>query len=591
MKVGAVLVHGYLGGPEHLAPLAAALAADLGAEAVTWVCLHDARVDGPPPFDEEAFLARIDAAVAPYRDAGRRLVLIGHSLGGCLLLRFILTRQLAPALTVLAAAPRQLDASYRPRWEQHAGGRALPLADLARLIATVRRAGEAATEPAYPVLAIHGTDDELVPTTSLDDWRRGRFAGPVRTALIPGGRHDLFRGPGGETAVEVVRQGVADLLAPEAGDRESALARLREVEPEIVPFLSGWPGAGRHVAGCPSARKVLGRSACLGPVAATAPVFANIEVTTHCAMACPACARTLRNVAGRHMPREQFGWILGLLPAAYRVTLVGLGEPLLHPEIVNLIAEASARRRRVSLVTNAAHLDPPLGRALLEAGLDGITFSLDAADSALAERIRPGAELGRVLANIRAFAQAAKQWAERGGKAVARAVFTAVSVVNAEHLEALVEVVAGLGVHVLMLSDLNFAENRPVTLWTAGIEPHRQAVRRAARRAFARNLPVLGVRGLEEFGLRLRYADSLLRPISQLWQRSERRTHCVSPWQTIPVAVNGEVSVCDCQPEFRLGNLLTEPLSRIWNGRAMVEFRGRMLGGDPPDACRLCPRF
>ena len=423
---------------------------------------------------------------------------------------------------MLAAAPRQIDASYRPRWEQHAAGRPLPLADLARLIATVRRAGEAATEPAYPVLAIHGTDDELVPTTSLGDWRRGRFAGPVRTALIPGGRHELFRGPGGETAVEVVRQGVADLLAPEAGDRD---------------------------------------------------------------------ARTLRNVAGRHMPREQFGWILGLLPAAYRVTLVGLGEPLLHPEIVNLIAEASARRRRVSLVTNAAHLDPPLGRALLEAGLDGITFSLDAADSALAERIRPGAELGRVLANIRAFAQAAKQWAERGGKAVARAVFTAVSVVNAEHLEALVEVVAGLGVHVLMLSDLNFAENRPVTLWTAGIEPHRQAVRRAARRAFARNLPVLGVRGLEEFGLRLRYADSLLRPISQLWQRSERRTHCVSPWQTIPVAVNGDVSVCDCQPEFRLGNLFDEPLSRIWNGRAMVEFRGRMTGGDPPGACRLCPRF
>jgi hypothetical protein len=51
------------------------------------------------------------------------------------------------------------------------------------------------------------------------------------------------------------------------------------------------------------------------------------------------------------------------------------------------------------------------------------------------------------------------------------------------------------------------------------------------------------------------------------------------------------VTLCDCQPDQGVGNLFSEPLGDIWNGRIMGEFRRTMLGDDPPEACRVCPRF
>jgi radical SAM protein with 4Fe4S-binding SPASM domain len=83
----------------------------------------------------------------------------------------------------------------------------------------------------------------------------------------------------------------------------------------------------------------------------------------------------------------------------------------------------------------------------------------------------------------------------------------------------------------------------------------------------------------------------VLIPASQLHTRSQRRTYCFSPWQTIPVDVAGNVTLCDCQPDQVAGNLLREPLSDIWNGKIMREHRARMLSDNPPEACRVCPRF
>jgi radical SAM protein with 4Fe4S-binding SPASM domain len=102
---------------------------------------------------------------------------------------------------------------------------------------------------------------------------------------------------------------------------------------------------------------------------------------------------------------------------------------------------------------------------------------------------------------------------------------------------------------------------------------------------------VLSVWGLEEFALDTRYLDYLLLRGEQLAHRSERRTNCLSPWQTIPVNVEGNLSLCDCQPGAVIGNIHRSALSDWWNGPAMIEQRRRMLGDNPPEACRVCPRF
>jgi radical SAM protein with 4Fe4S-binding SPASM domain len=142
-----------------------------------------------------------------------------------------------------------------------------------------------------------------------------------------------------------------------------------------------------------------------------------------------------------------------------------------------------------------------------------------------------------------------------------------------------------------MLTDLNFKKNAEKTLWKNVDERIAAIVRSAVSKAFKNNLPVLSVRGLEEFGLWKRYAKFILLPPDQLYRRSTQRAWCFSPWQTVPISVRGEVTICDCRPDASIGNILNQPLADIWNGPAMIEHRSRMLGPDPPEACRACPRF
>ncbi|MBI4880770.1 MAG: SPASM domain-containing protein [Planctomycetes bacterium] len=59
----------------------------------------------------------------------------------------------------------------------------------------------------------------------------------------------------------------------------------------------------------------------------------------------------------------------------------------------------------------------------------------------------------------------------------------------------------------------------------------------------------------------------------------------------MPVYVDGQVSICDCQHERVIGDLFADPLTDIWNGQGLREHRRRMTSDSPPAACAICPRF
>jgi molybdenum cofactor biosynthesis enzyme MoaA len=87
----------------------------------------------------------------------------------------------------------------------------------------------------------------------------------------------------------------------------------------------------------------------------------------------------------------------------HRIRFVGLGEPLLHPELPSMIRRAKEKGFYTEVSTNATLLTATLGAALLDAGLDEIGFSLDSADESEFARIRKGASYTEVTSNIEAF--------------------------------------------------------------------------------------------------------------------------------------------------------------------------------------------
>jgi len=594
--IGIILVHGYLGAPGDLAPLAVCLAQHHGADAVASLCLPGHGGGATPAFDEAAFLAALAAAIDRQRARGRRLVLVGHSTGGSLLLAEIARRLAAdPAslsdllLLVLCATPPRIDPGYAERWGAHTGDRALELDDVGAFVSLVNRlARRAPLAVPAPVLIVHGDADELVPVTDAEQWRGGRLVTAQRYVRVAGGKHPLFTGEGAAVAIDAIRRAIDDARLRV----NTAVPRaLFDRVPGLEPFCTAWPDSRRHVENSPAGLQAVGRVFEPGARAESEPTLANIEITTRCTLGCAACARTQLKLQSRFMSRENFRRVLAQLPHAFRIVLVGLGEPLLHPEAIDFIRLAVAEGRRVGLVTNAMTLDAEMARALCASGLASITFSLDAVDQATAERVRLGSDMRRISANIRALIEERR----RQGAKLGTSVFTALSIDTLSEFEAIVDFVADHEIDALMVTDLNFPSNQPRSVHRAFTPEHAHdfstLLRRALKRAVARQLPVLSVWGLEEFALDARYMDYLLLRGEQLAHRSQRRANCLSPWQTIPVNVEGNLSLCDCQPGAVIGNIHRMPLSDWWNGPAMLEQRRRMLGDNPPEACLVCPRF
>lgn len=586
MPAGALLVHGYTGAPGDLAPLAERISALPERPEVVTVRLPGHEGPGAPEFLPDAFVASIADAADRFARAGIRFVVVGHSTGGTLALAAVHAAGIDPRLLVLVSSPNRVDWESLERWKRHsAGAPGLSLPSTARMVSFVNAIGSQPVPDRFPVLLLQGERDMLVPCGDAAAWRP-RFAGPVRTVYVPGAGHDPFRGDGAPFALDLLTRAIGDALHEESPEETGSILGLAAVEPSLDRFLAQSPHSARHLAAAPSATALAGGTPALPPVVATEPVIANIEVTTRCNLRCPFCARTGSGRPDADMSPALFARILDLLPHAWRVTLVGLGEPLLHPDLPVLVSAAAARGRRVSVATNATHLSPDLSRRLVDAGLSGIAFSLDSVDPDAAARLRPGTPIDAVLSNIRAFGEIAD-----ATRPIPRAVFTAVSTQSAPFLVQLVETVSTLGVDALMLSDLNFEENLGRTLWKHGDDATKGRVRDAIRTAFERKLPVLSVGALEAFGLSERYRDHLLIPPGRLYDRPARRQSCLSPWQTVPVAVDGTVTLCDCRPDAPLGKLTATPFGEIWNGDALRAHRAAMTGGTPPAKCAGCPRF
>jgi radical SAM protein with 4Fe4S-binding SPASM domain len=586
MSTAIVIVHGYTGSRSDVAPLHRRLAAVYGAENCTVLGLpghgENSR-QGATPFNGELFIAEIADAVQKHVRAGKKIVLIGHSTGGSVLLSFLSRHSFTPHGIVLAGTPRQITGDCLERWERHTRGRTIPLTDVARMVSLVNSAGRDGYGP-FPVLVINGSEDSLVSPDMRLGWEKN-FRAPVRTGLVPSGGHDLFRGDVGEIASDMIEGFIDDIARTPTGGN-ALIEYLKVIEPGTGRFLANSPHSVFHLANCPSARRIDGGPLSLSDVSATGPVFANFEITTKCNMSCAHCARRFLEREEKDMPVAAFQEILGILPHAYRITLVGLGEPLMHPRVDEIISAAKKSGRKVSLVTNAMLLDAEISDRLIDSGLDTLVVSIDTVDQELSSALRRGSDMQKIISNIENFGK--MNGRERKVPVV---VFSAVSALSAPHLTGLVEQAASLGADAIMMTDLNFRENSARSVHANAAKEVLVTIRKAVARAFALNLPVLGISGLEDFGISHRYRNHLLVPPERIRDRSEKRRNCVSPWQTIAVDVNGDVALCDCQPDKRVGNILKKPFSRVWNGERIREHRREMLGAEPPQSCLCCPRF
>lgn len=136
------------------------------------------------------------------------------------------------------------------------------------------------------------------------------------------------------------------------------------------------------------------------------PLHLDIESTNRCNLRCEYCTRNEMTDAVGDMDPALFEKIIdeGARYGLASIKLNRRGEPLLHRELPRLIRYAKEHGVvDVQFNTNAMLLTQDKARAIIEAGLDRIIFSLDGVDKTSFEAIRPGAVYETVVRNIRDF--------------------------------------------------------------------------------------------------------------------------------------------------------------------------------------------
>ncbi len=325
------------------------------------------------------------------------------------------------------------------------------------------------------------------------------------------------------------------------------------------------------------------------PIVASPPLCLYLEVTNRCNLLCATCPRTYVELE----PPADLSWdlfrrIVDQLPGLRRAVLHGVGEPMLVKSLPKMVRTLAERGVYVLFNTNGTVLNERNGRALIEAGLDELRVSLDAATRESFRAVRGKDYFDRILANVRRF----RATQEREGHARPRVSLwlTGLKETIAE-LPAFVRIAADLGVREVYLQRLVFFDRDAV-----GLARPDQALFEQMTGEEADHLRV--AEGLaRELGVAFSASGAASEPGLSLEKTTNRNpwSLCARPWTVMYVTANGRALPCCIAPfslhgyeNYTLGDATQETLRAIWNGARYQRFRAALQTDHPPAACGNC---
>jgi radical SAM protein with 4Fe4S-binding SPASM domain len=321
----------------------------------------------------------------------------------------------------------------------------------------------------------------------------------------------------------------------------------------------------------------------------------QVEVTGACNLACRMCLVRYRPKLGRRagaMCFHTFRKLVDGLPALEKITLQGLGEPLLAPDIFRMVEYATGRGVDTGFNTNGTFLTPETSERLVRAGLAWLHVSVDGATAATYEGIRDGGDFELVTHHVRELVSARMR--ARADRPRLLVVFVAMRR-NVEELPALVRLAHAWGVDGLWVQNLShsfddtdpsgsYAEIRRFAgeqaLWG-------QADDARARRVFAEATELA-----ESLAFELRLPRLEPPPPAP---RAEGAPGCHWPFESAYVTHDGDVQPC-CMvmgaDRAVLGNVKEQSFPAVWHGSDYRSFRaGLVNGGPPPHVCQGCSLY
>ena len=288
------------------------------------------------------------------------------------------------------------------------------------------------------------------------------------------------------------------------------------------------------------------------------------------------------------------------LPYLERLTLYGLGEPLLSDLFWRIVEDEGTKRiPQIDVNTNGTLLTPRNVERLLSSNLNFLKISLDGATPETFRKIR-GADLGKILAGARRLLCRRR---ELGRTDFLVWVSMTLMVENIRELPMMVDLAANLGADALWAQHLSMRSDELQDKWRLT----RNGWTFVYNEQHLSNAPGLSNRKVRKAQQRAKSLGFNFELDPELWLRQPNATastqpapsearrpkdtsrrpisECHEPWEWLFVAPLGGARPC-CFASREIGNVRQQTVDQIWNGPTMVRLRGAIRDGYVDRVCR-----
>jgi len=271
-----------------------------------------------------------------------------------------------------------------------------------------------------------------------------------------------------------------------------------------------------------------------------------------------------------------------ILPQAANVMIRGLGEPLLHKDAVRMVEACKASGATVMITTSGVPLERDVARRLVEAGLDGIELSLDAATPETYRTIRRKGDFHRVISNIVALQAVKRHLGRTKPDLFLVPVLTRYVLEELPFYIALSKSLGALGVAFTNPSVWTVEMEKDLPLYPNGSTPHIEAIFAEVLRLGRRHKLNVVLPSLEERETGCTF--DVGRNFALTWNGDVRPCcHLFHP--TDSIVYKGDRGA---RQRVSFGNILERRFREIWDSAEYTRFRRAVREGRYPSVCRHC---
>ncbi len=301
------------------------------------------------------------------------------------------------------------------------------------------------------------------------------------------------------------------------------------------------------------------------------PSRVQIEPTTRCNLNCVTCTHNelAPGRRNRDLSLEQFKHIVDQLPGLAEIKLQGLGEPLLTPDVGQMVEWAASRGIWVDMISNGTVPGDRLREVLRSLGR--LIISVDAIKAETLQKMRPALNAERLQASVRTVVAER----DRVNKRCQIGIACVVSDGNAAEVVDIMRFGRDAGVDLVAFVAV---EN-----WKVPGQPGYEEEREMAAR---------GQRAVDFAAVRRHYEEHGYTFALHLLEPTPRKRCCPWAFRRAYITCDGLVTPCCIRPHPELlsfGNVFEQPFRQVWNGPKIQAFRQCHIHNRPLPVCDHCP--